>query len=219
MDIQYLLTGMFIGFLASVPLGPIGVLIIQKTINKGKISGFIGGAGAALSDTFYAIIAGFGLTFIKDFLIEQQLYLRIAAGIILLYLGFIIFYSNPAKQLRKHATKKSRGLLGDFVSIFLLTISNPLAVFFFGTAFAGFGIVQEGSSFFEILILTIGVFIGACFWWVILTAIVNLFRRRIRLRSLWWINKIAGILVLVFGLLALISIFFISEKYVEGAVF
>lgn len=215
MEINNLVNGIIIGFSASVPLGPIGVLCIQKTINKGRLSGFISGLGAATSDMVYAIIAGFGLSFVTAFIIEQQLYLRIAAGIILFYLGFRIFFSNPGREMRKQARKKGRGLAGDFISLFLLTFSNPLTVFFFLGAFAAFGVVKGESSFLSILILTVGVFLGAAFWWSILTTIVNIFRKKFRLKSIWWINKIAGIIVIGFAIFAIISIFLISEGYVN----
>ena len=215
MVLEYLVKGVIIGFAASVPLGPIGVLCIQKTINKGRLSGFVSGLGAAMSDTFYAIIAGFGLTFVTNFIIDKQLYLKIIAAAILFYLGLKIFNTDPIKQFREQAKKKGRGLFGDFISIFLLTVSNPLAVFFFGGAFAAFGFVSEDSGFTAILLLTIGVFIGATFWWTTLTTIINIFRKRFKLKSLWWLNKIAGVLIILFGVLAIISIFFLSESYVN----
>jgi len=179
MVLEFLVKGVTIGFAASIPLGPIGILCIQKTINKGRLSGFVSGLGAALSDTFYAVIAGFGLTFITNFILEKQLYLKIAAGAILFYLGFKIFFTDPIKQYREQSRKKGKGLFGDFISIFLLTVSNPLAVFFFGGAFAAFGFVSEESAFTSVLFLTLGVFIGATFWWTILTTLVNLFRKKI----------------------------------------
>ncbi len=218
MIFEFLIKGIIIGFAASVPLGPIGILCIQKTINKGRLSGFVSGLGAAFSDTFYAVIAGFGLTFITNFIVERQLYLKIIAGIILFYLGFKIFFTDPIKQYADQSKKRGKGLFGDFISIFFLTVSNPLAVFFFGGAFAAFGFVSEGSGFTSILFLTLGVFIGAALWWTILTTLVNLFRSRFKLRSLWWINKIAGIIVILFGVLAIISIFFLSEDYVNNTI-
>jgi len=138
MVLEFLIKGVIIGFTASVPLGPIGVLCIQKTISKGRISGFVSGLGAAASDMFYAIIAGFGLSFVTNFILENQLYLKIAAAIILFYLGFKIFFTKTVNEIQQ-SKKKGTGLFGDFISIFFLTVSNPLALFFFGGAFAAFG--------------------------------------------------------------------------------
>jgi threonine/homoserine/homoserine lactone efflux protein len=218
MTSDLILNGIIIGLSATIPLGPIGVLCIQKTINKGWLFGVISGAGAATADMFYAILAGFGLSFITDFLVEYQMYLRIAAGIVLLIMGYKIFFTNPAKQLRKQSQHKRKGLFGDFISIFLLTFSNPLTVFFFIGAFAAFGGIKGDSGYFPVFTLTTSVFIGAMIWWVFLTFLISLFRKRFKLRNLLWINRIAGILIVIFGILAIVSIFFISEGYVQETI-
>lgn len=204
--------GIIVGFSASVPLGPIGVLCIQKTVNKGRISGFVSGLGAATADTFFAVIAGFGLTFISNFLIRQQLPLRILGSLILFYLGYKIFTTNPGTQLRKQLRKKRKGLLEDYLSIFFLTVSNPLTIFLFGGVFAGFGIIVEGTDFYALLLLVAGVFVGAALWWTTLTSIVNIFRSKFRLRRLLWINKITGIAIIAFAIFAALSIFFLDAK-------
>lgn len=210
MDIRSFIDGVIIGFSASVPLGPIGVICIQKTINKGRWSGLVSGAGAAGADTFFAIIAGFGLTFITDFITEKQLYLRIAGSIILLILGLKMFLTNPAIQIRRQRFKK-KGLFSDFISVFFLTLSNPLTVLFFGAVFAGFGVVKEESDFLSVFFMVVGIFVGALAWWVILTTTVNHFRKKFRLKRLWWINKITGAIVILCGIAGGISLFFINS--------
>ncbi|PKP22292.1 MAG: lysine transporter LysE [Bacteroidetes bacterium HGW-Bacteroidetes-21] len=208
MNFQILINGIIIGMSASIPLGPIGILCIQKTINKGHFAGMVAGAGAAFADTFYAVIAGFGVTFITNFIEEQQIYIKIIGGIILLILGYRIFSTNPAIQIRKN--RNNNNFLTDFFAIFILTLSNPMTIFFFGAAFAGFGIVREQSNWAELLQLIGGVFLGAAAWWFILTTFVNIFRKKFRLKRLWWINKIAGSLVILFGVFVIISLFFIK---------
>ena len=191
MLVQYLIDGIIIGFSASVPLGPIGVLCIQRTLNKGRISGFISGLGAAFSDTIYAIIAGFSLSFIVTFIEQQLLFIQIFGAILLIVLGINIFYSNPAVQLRKQ--RKGKGnLFQDFFSTFLITISNPLAIFLFLAFFASFGAVKPGDGVSNQFALIGGVLIGASFWWFILSSLISLFRSKINLRRLWWLNKITG---------------------------
>jgi len=208
MNLIILLNGFILGLSASIPLGPIGIICIQKTLNKGHLSGLVAGAGAAFADMFYAILAGFGVTFITNFIEEQQLIIRILGGLILLYLGYHIFSTNPAIQIRKKHINKN--FFGDFISIFFLTLSNPMTIFFFGAAFAGFGIVKEQSSMAELLQLIGGVFAGAFTWWFILTTFVNIFRKKFRLRRLWWINKIAGSMVIIFGIVIIISLLFVK---------
>ncbi len=195
--------GVLIGFAASVPLGPIGVLCIQRTLQRGRLSGFISGLGAALSDTLYAIIAGFSISYVVAFIEEQIFWLQIFGAGILLLLGIRIFRSNPAVQLRKQRKRKST-LIHDFGSTFLITISNPLAVFLFIAFFASFRAVNPNTDIWGQLILIGGVFIGAASWWLILTSIVSLFRSVVNLRRLFWINKIAGAAIIIFVIVVLL---------------
>jgi threonine/homoserine/homoserine lactone efflux protein len=201
MDWKGIIDGMIIGFSASVPLGPIGVLCIQRTLQRGKLSGFVSGLGAAFSDTLYAIIAGFSLSYIVTFIEAQFLWLQIFGAAILIFLGVHIFRSNPAVQLRKQRHKKS-SLLHDFMSTFLLTISNPLALFLFIAFFASLRVVDPNAGLIGQLILIAGVFMGASTWWLILTSIVGLFRSAVNLRRLFWINKIAGSAIIIIVIIA-----------------
>ncbi len=196
MILQYYIDGIIVGFSASVPLGPIGVLCIQRTLNKGRLSGFISGLGAALSDTAYAVIAGFSLSFIISFIEKQMLYIQIFGAVLLILLGINIFYSNPAKQLRKQRQGKGN-LFQDFISTFLITISNPLAIFLFLAFFAGFGAVKPGGGAYDHFVLIGGVMSGASLWWFILTSLISMFRSKINLRRLWWLNKITGATIVI----------------------
>jgi threonine/homoserine/homoserine lactone efflux protein len=213
MILNTILDGIIIGFSASVPLGPIGVLCIQRTLNKGRMAGFFSGLGAAFSDTIYAIIAGFSLSFIVSFIEKQLLYIQIIGAGILIFLGVRIFFSNPAKQLRKQ--RKGKGtLLQDFASTFFITISNPLAIFLFLAFFAGFGVVKPGSGYTNHLLLIGGVTVGASLWWFILSSVINLFRSKINLRRLWWLNKIAGATIVLLVIVAFV--FFLIESPLES---
>lgn len=195
--------GMIVGFSASVPLGPIGVLCIQRTLQRGRLAGLFSGLGAAVSDTIYAVIAGFSLSFIVAFIEEQIFWIQIFGAVILFLLGAHIYRSNPAVQLRRQRRSKS-SYLQDFVSTFLLTISNPLALFLFIAFFAGFGVVAPNSGLAAQLVLILGVFLGATTWWLLLTSVVGLFRQAVNLRRLYWINKIAGATIIVLVLVGLV---------------
>lgn len=204
MGIFIFIQGIILGFSASVPLGPMGLICIQKTLNRGRLAGLISGAGAAAADTFYATIAAFGISFITDFIHKEQFTLRIIGSIILVLLGYKIFITNPAIQIRKQSRKKNN-LLGDFVSIFFLTLSNPITVFFFGAVFASTGVLKGDNSFLELVEVVVGVFTGGMLWWLILTTVVNVFRSKFRLKRLWWINKITGAIIVIFGIAAIIG--------------
>lgn len=207
MAVEFVIKGLIVGFLASIPLGPVGVLCIQRTINKGRIHGVVSGMGAATVDTFFAMVAALGLTYIINFIEQQHFFIQLIGGGILIFLGVKIFNTNPIKQIRRHRRKKNK-LIEDYFSVLFLTLSNPLAVFLFVAAFAGIGIVSSEDSTLSSSLVIAGVFGGAMVWWSLLTFFVDLFRKKFRLKQLWWINKIAGLLIIVFGVAAMVSVFF-----------
>lgn len=206
MELEFLIKGLIVGFLASIPLGPVGVLCIQRTINKGRISGLFSGMGAATVDGLFALVAALGLTYIINFIEEQQFYIQLIGGGVLIFLGAKIFYTNPINQIRRQRKKKNK-LIEDYFSVLFLTLSNPLAVFLFVAAFAGIGMVTSHDSATKSFMIIAGVFLGAMVWWGMLTALIDLFRKKFRLKQLWWINKIAGLLIIVFGVAAMLAVF------------
>jgi threonine/homoserine/homoserine lactone efflux protein len=199
--------GIIIGISASIPMGPVGVLCVNKTLNKGRISGFVTGSGAALADALYAIIAGFGISFIIDFVVDYQNLVKVLGGMLVFYFGYKLFTTNPAKQLRKQMKTKGRGLWGDFLTSFALTISNPVGLFVFGIVFAGFGLLAGDASLGAVLVLIFGVISGAILWWFTLSTLVSIFRNKFRLRRLLYVNKVSGVIVMVFGLFIFVTIF------------
>ncbi len=203
MFLELLLKGLIIGCAVSIPLGPIGVLIVQRTVNKNRTSGFFSGIGVATSDTIYAIISGFSLTFITSFIKQHQLSFQIFGAIILLILGTHIFLKNPVKDLRNYR-KKGSTYLQDMVSTFLVTFPNPLVIFIFLAVFASSGVVLNIDKPYQALFLLLGIFLGATSWWFTLTGIVSLFKHKFNLRILWWFNKIAGSLVFIFVVVSFI---------------
>jgi threonine/homoserine/homoserine lactone efflux protein len=203
MDISILLRGLLIGFSIAAPVGPIGVLCIRRTLADGRASGLVSGLGAATADAFYGSIAGFGLTIISSFLIDQQLWLRLVGGAFLLYLGVRTFLSKPSEHSAEAA---SGNLLAVYASTFFLTITNPITIISFAAIFAGLGIGSTNGDFGSAVVLVLGVFIGSALWWFLLSAGVSLFRSRFNVRALSWVNRISGIIITAFGALALASL-------------
>jgi threonine/homoserine/homoserine lactone efflux protein len=203
MFLTLIVKGILIGFLVSIPLGPIGVLVIQRTVNKSRIAGLMSGMGAALSDTLYAIIAGFSLTYIVDFIRQYEVIFQSIGALVVLGLGIHIFFKNPVADLRRNRLRGNTHLK-DIISTFLVTFSNPLSVFVFLAIFTSSGVAvnleQPYHSFFVIL----GIFTGAFIWWFSLSGIVSLFRHKISLRILWWINKTAGVVIAIFAFVTFI---------------
>ncbi|MGC9344565.1 MAG: LysE family translocator [Bacteroidales bacterium] len=209
MGFELFWNGFVVGLMVSIPLGPIGVLCVQRTLNKGRKSGFISGLGAASADTIFSIIAALGVTYIIRFVREQHIYFQIIGGIIILFLGIHIFYTNPVRQLRLQRMNKNK-LSYDFFSVFFLTISNPMAILLFLAMFTGIHIASESSGFLNFTSLITGVFAGASAWWFVLSSFVNFWRHRFRLKIIWWMNKVAGVLIFILGILAILSIWFID---------
>lgn len=214
MDLIFIIKGILIGISVSAPLGPIGVLCIQRTLNKGFKSGFVSGAGAASADIIYAIIAGFSITFISDFLIEYQTYIRIIGGAFLILVGVRISISNPAKQIKKLRIK-GNNFYKDYITSFLITVSNPITILAFGAFFATFNMVSETTDKFSITVMIITVFSGSLIWWLSLIGIVTIFKKRIRLRNLLWINRITGVLIVLFAIFVIISAFLPQDNIIQ----
>lgn len=208
MQLIFFLKGIVIGLMGSIPMGPIGVLCLQRTLNKGRTSGFISGLGAASADTIFASIATLSVGFILTFIEQQIVWLRILGGLVIVVLGVRVFMSNLIKQIRAAQQNKSN-LWEDYFSVFFLTLANPMLVFFFIAMFAAVGLGDgvDPKNFSGISLL-IGVFAGAVLWWFILSTLINFFRKKFRLKQLWWINKITGALIALLGILSMMGYLF-----------
>ncbi len=203
MDYLLLLRGLVIGFSIAAPVGPIGVLCIRRTLADGRTSGLISGLGAATADAMYGCVAGFGLTFISSILIDQQTWLRLFGGLFLCYLGIKTLFSKPAQQ---EAKVEGTGLLSSYASTFLLTVTNPMTILSFAAIFAGLGLVNTNGSYASALILVLGVFLGSAAWWLLLSGGVGFFRAKFNTKGLLWVNRISGVVITVFGVVALIGL-------------
>ncbi len=205
MDINFLLKGAILGFSIAAPVGPIGILCIRKTMQFGRLSGLASGLGAACADVLYGIIAAFGLTFVSDLLLAGQFWFRLFGGLFLIALGGRIFFFKPVERVEGVAHKT---LLGDFLSTFFLTLSNPMTILAFMAVFAGLGLTEEFEEYSNALILILGIFLGSALWWLILSEGVTFFRKKLSHVVMLWINRIAGLVISALGLLALIDVSF-----------
>lgn len=206
MDFSILLTGILIGCIASIPLGPMGIIAVQRTLNKGRASGFFSGMGIATADAIFALVAAIGLTFIINILNEQKLYFQILGGTIVLLVGLKIFYANPIKQLRAYRLKTVNPIK-DFLSILLLALSNPLTILVFVAVFAGSKLAGDITKFGGTFFIVFGIFVGATFSWFVVSSIITHYRKRFRLRIIFWFNKLAGGVIFIFGLVTIFSLF------------
>ena len=192
--------GLVLGVSIAAPVGPIGVLCIQRTLSKGRLSGFVSGLGAASADAVYGAIAGFGITVISSFLLDYQTGIRLGGGLLLILLGVQSFRAEPAATAP--ATADRQGLASDYGSTFLLTITNPVTILAFVGIFTGLGVGVSGA-YTDAAVLVAGVFFGSALWWFVLSIGVGLFRTRFTRSVMRRVNQLAGVLIVGFGLLAL----------------
>ena len=196
-----LLKGFIVGLGASIPLGPLGVLCVQKTLSKGRNSGLFTGLGASVSDTFYAGLSLIGLSFVENLINENRAIVMLVGGIIIALIGLKVYTTKPIKQIRQKSSNKRH--LEDFVEALVMTITNPGAIFLILGLFAAVGINSSDNAGNISKITTLwGVFLGTATWWFILTTTINVFRKKFRLKQLMMINRIAGIIIAVLGIIS-----------------
>jgi threonine/homoserine/homoserine lactone efflux protein len=205
MDSGLLTRGLIIGFSIAAPVGPIGVLVIRRTLRDGRLTGLVTGLGAATADALYGCIGAFGLTFFTSALLGGQVWMRVAGGIFLCSLGVRTFLAPPAARA---ASVTGATLLRSYGSTLLLTLTNPTTILSFAAVFAGLGLGNTNGGYSAAATLVGGVFLGSALWWLLLSAGINLARARISPGVLIWINRVAGVVILSFGALALLSLLY-----------
>ena len=189
-----------------MPLGPVGILLVNRTIKRGLLSGIISGAGLATADTILAVIAGLGFSVIVSFFNEERIIISILAGLVLIGVGIKVFVSNPVKEFR-NPDKGNKTLLRDFLSVLALSLSNPFTIFVFVAFFSGIKINSDIRPQLVPFLFVPGVFIGTISWWFCLSYFVSRFKKNIRLRSIVRVNQFAGLAIIAIGIVVLIGVF------------
>jgi threonine/homoserine/homoserine lactone efflux protein len=172
-------------------------------MTEGRMSGLATGLGAATADALYGTVAALGLTLISGFLLNQRDWLSLVGGGFLIYLGFTTFRANAPTTT---VADSSYGVAGSYLSALFLTLTNPMTILFFTAVFAGLGIADAAGDYVSGGLLVLGVFSGSALWWLLLTAGVVLLQTRVENIPLIWINRIAGVVLIVFGIAALYSV-------------
>ncbi len=204
--LELVLKGVAIGVLASCLLGPIGILCIQRTLNKGRRYGFATGIGAAASDFLYAVITGFGMSLVAP-LIENEknmFWMKIIGAVTLFIFGVISFRSNPTKNMKERAKNGKGTLWYNAFTSFLVTLSNPAIILLFVAAFAMFAFVVPEHPL-EVCMGYLGIVVGALLWWFLLTFTIDKLRDRFSNHTIVIINRVMGILVVLVSLYILIG--------------
>ena len=201
MMMESLVKGLVLGFSVAAPVGPIGLLCMQRTLMHGRLAGFFSGLGATTADALYGAVAAFGFTLVTDFLVRQQEWLQTVGGLFLIYLGIKTLLSKPADR---SATAKGQGMWGMYLSTLLLTITNPLTILSFAAMFAGLGVASSASSTGSAVQMVLGVFLGSALWWGLLSVGVGFLKKRISPAILRGVNVVSGGLIAGLGVVALV---------------
>jgi threonine/homoserine/homoserine lactone efflux protein len=195
-ELSFFIQGIVIGLTLAVPIGPISLLCIQRTIADGRVHGVISGLGVSTADSFYAAITVLGLTVISSLIIAHQFLFRSFAGIILILIGIWVFMLVPSdvNEKSEHET-----YLKDYLSMVAIAIANPMTLIFFLVILPGFGVIIQESAFLPAAGFVAGVFFGSAVWWIILCGSIGSVRSRISVKNLGLINRISGVLISCFG--------------------
>ncbi|UCD98427.1 MAG: LysE family transporter [Chloroflexota bacterium] len=202
------LKSFLIGISIAAPVGPIGILCIQRTLARGRLSGFLSGLGAASADAMYGSISVSGLSFISSFLLGNIFWFKLIGGLFLIYLGVKI-YQTPTTtfEYKPSNNNSNQGFIKVYLSTFLLTIANPLTILPFMAIFASLEIgLDVSTGKYAGVSAVSGIFLGSCSWWFLLSSITAHLRQRIGSNALHWINRISGMVITIFGAISLISL-------------
>ena len=207
MELSFFLKGLIIGASVSAPVGPIGLLCVNRSLTEGRVRGFVSGLGAATADMLFCIIAGFGFSFVSRFLDEQAIWIRFIGACCLIFLGLKIILSRPEE---KSCAVTGGDLVHIYVSTMLLTLINPVTILFFVALFTSLGLTLTRDAHVSLTLLTMGVFVGAILWWFLLTGFVSLFHRKLSQSTVRWVNRTSGAIIMIVGFLAFLSIMYMS---------
>ena len=193
-----------IGIILSAPMGPVGILCIQRTLNNGRNSGFYTGVGAAASDLFYCLLVGLGISLVTDFIADHVNLLQIIGSVILIAYALYMIVHNPVSQIKENIDQRN-DKWRDMATGFLFTLSNPLIMFLIIPLFARFGFPLPEYRFYHVILGYVFIVVGALLWWTVITFFVDKVRTHFNIRSMWLINRIIGTIILVLSLYGLIT--------------
>ena len=199
---QIITSGLLIGIFIYATMGPIGMILIQRTLNKGRHAAFFTGIGAALSDLTYCLLTGLGMSFITDFILAKELLLQIIGSIVLIAFAIYLFRKNPTLALKKPDNSPNT-FFKDFGTGFLFTFANPLILFFIIGLFARFNFLLPEFRYYHYILGYASIFGGALLWWWLITFFVNKVRAHFNVRSLWIFNRIISGILLIMALVGL----------------
>jgi len=192
----FFIKGIIVGIVIAVPVGPVGVLCVRRSFFEGAHFGVISGLGAALADMIFGIIAGLGLTVVRDWLLGYQEVLGAIGGIYLLFIGVRACLRTSEAERQPLTGEK---LAAAFASTFALTVTNPITILAFAAIFAKVGFDSEGVSLIDVAVMVGGVFVGSLVWWLGLSFGIAALRRFAGMVHLTWVDRVSGAVLVLSG--------------------
>lgn len=193
-----MLKGFLVGMCASAPIGPIAILVVQKSLSKGHKAGFISGLGASVVDTLYAFIAIFALAFAQKFIEEHQNAILLVGGVVLAIVGLTMAFSDPFRKMKDDGDSSVSPK--DFGQAFAMGLSNPMAIFVMFTLFAFFGLANDAPHNWRVTPIILSVSAGSVTYWFSMSWLLSRFRKNFRMRTILWISRITGAIIVIIGI-------------------
>lgn len=212
--LEVIYKGIIIGIIVSAPMGPIGILCVQRTLNRGRLHGLASGLGAMVSDLIYASITLIGLGFMDNFLNNNQILIQVIGSIVIILFGVALFYTNPLKVMKTTTNSIDTRYKHDFITAFFLTLSNAAIIFLFISLYARFQYNPLERNWFTFAVGMLSIGIGALAWWFFITTYVSKLKRYFNRQSLKFFNRVVGIVLILLGVLGAVGATVIS---VQGA--
>ena len=201
-----MLKGFAVGVCASAPIGPIAILVVQKSLSKGHKAGFVSGLGASVVDTFYASIAIFALAFAQRLIEEHQNIILLVGGAVLVAVGISMAFSDPFRKMK--ADGESSVSPKDFGQAVAMGLSNPMAIFVMFTLFAFFGLAKDEPHNWMVAPIILAVSAGSVTYWFTLSWLLSRFHGNFKVRTILWISRITGALIVIIGIALLMNSLF-----------
>lgn len=208
--IETIYKGFIIGVIVSAPMGPIGILCVQRTLNRGRMHGLVTGMGAMVSDLIYASITLIGMGFVHNILEANEQLLQYVGSLVIILFGIGIFFTNPLKILKPTTSAPETRYNHDFITAFFLTLSNVAIVFLFISLFARFNYSPLDTNWFTFSVGLISIGLGALAWWFFITTYVSKLKRYFNRQSLKFFNRIVGSILILLGVLGIVGAYILS---------
>ncbi|MDD2552003.1 MAG: LysE family transporter [Dysgonamonadaceae bacterium] len=208
--IEVIYKGIIIGIIVSAPMGPIGILCVQRTLSKGRMHGFVTGMGAMFSDLIYASITLIGMGFVDDLMQTNRALIQFIGSIVIILFGVVIFSTNPLKILQPTSNNYEARYYQDFATAFLLTLSNVAIIFLFISLYARFQYSPLDKNWFTFAVGITSIGVGALVWWTFITTYVSKLKRYFNRQSLKFFNRMMGIILMLLGVLGIVGIAFFN---------